>query len=43
MSLLAADYLVLLTTLDAEDYPAGRVIALPDDGRSHWRSNGQRA
>jgi hypothetical protein len=30
MSLVAADYLVLLTTLDAEDYPADRVIALPD-------------
>jgi hypothetical protein len=28
MSLLAADYLVLLTTLDAEDYPADRVIEL---------------
>lgn len=28
MSLLAADYLVLLTTLDAKDYPADRVIAL---------------
>ena len=28
MSLVAADYLVLLTMLDAEDYPADRVIAL---------------
>jgi len=28
MSLVAADYLVLLITLDAENYPAGRVIAL---------------
>jgi hypothetical protein len=28
MSLLGADYLVLLTTLDAADYPADRVIAL---------------
>jgi hypothetical protein len=28
MSLVAADYLVLLTTLDAENYPADRVIAL---------------
>jgi hypothetical protein len=28
IKLVAADYLVLLTTLDAADYPADRVIAL---------------